>query len=213
MMPSVSAAKEASVPRKYAGIVVDAKSGKVMYESAADAARYPASVTKVMTLYVLFQELAAGNIKLTDKMPVSKHAAAAVPTKLGLRSGSTIKVEDAIKALVTLSANDMARVIAEYISGSESAFAKRMTATAKGLGMNRTTYRNASGLPDKGRVTTVRDQAILAIAIYQHFPKVLRSFSDQELRLWKARLRQSQSPARLQRRRWHQDRLHQCLRL
>lgn len=176
MMPSVSAAKEASVPRKYAGIVVDAKSGKVMYESAADAARYPASVTKVMTLYVLFQELAAGNIKLTDKMPVSKHAAAAVPTKLGLRSGSTIKVEDAIKALVTLSANDMARVIAEYISGSESAFAKRMTATAKGLGMNRTTYRNASGLPDKGQVTTVRDQAILAIAIYQHFPKYYAYF-------------------------------------
>lgn len=169
-------ASAASVPRKFAGIVVDAKSGKVLYESAADAARYPASVTKVMTLYVLFQELSAGNIKLSDKMVVSKHAAAAVPTKLGLSAGSKIKVEDAIKALVTLSANDMARVIAEHISGTESEFAKRMTATAKALGMNRTTYRNASGLPDSQQVTTVRDQAILGIAIYQHFPKYYEFF-------------------------------------
>ncbi len=91
------------MPRAYAGIVVDAKSGKVLYESDADDYRYPASVTKVMTLYVLFQELSAGNIKLSDKMTVSKHAASAVPTKLGLKSGSTITVDNAIKALVTLS--------------------------------------------------------------------------------------------------------------
>lgn len=177
-----AAALGASVPRKFAGIVIDAKSGKVLYESAADAARYPASVTKVMTLYILFQELAAGNIKLTDKMVVSKYAASAVPTKLGLKAGSKITVENAIKALVTISANDMARVIAEHISGSESAFAKRMTTTAKALGMSRTTYRNASGLPDSQQVTTVRDQAILGVAIYQHFPKYYdyfqtRSFS------------------------------------
>lgn len=161
----------ASVPRKFAGIVVDAKSGKVLYESSADAARYPASVTKVMTLYVLFQELKAGNITLKTKFSVSKYAASAVPTKLGLKSGSTITVENAIKALVTISANDIARVIAENISGSESAFAKRMTATARALGMSSTTYRNASGLPDKGQVTTVRDQAILGIAVYEHFPE------------------------------------------
>ena len=161
----------ASVPRKFAGIVVDAKSGKVLYESSADAARYPASVTKVMTLYVLFQELKAGNITLKTKFNVSKYAASAVPTKLGLKSGSTITVENAIKALVTISANDIARVIAENISGSESAFAKRMTATARALGMSSTTYRNASGLPDKGQVTTVRDQAILGIAVYEHFPE------------------------------------------
>ena len=166
----------AEVPRKFAGIVVDAKTGKVLYESAADAARYPASVTKVMTLYVLFQELAAGNIKLSDKMTVSKHAASAVPTKLGLKAGSSIKVEDAIKSLVTLSANDISRVIAEHISGSESKFAERMTATAKALGMHRTTYRNASGLPDSKQITTVRDQAILAAAIYQHFPKYYAYF-------------------------------------
>lgn len=161
----------ASVPRKFAGIVVDAKSGKVLYESSADAARYPASVTKVMTLYVLFQELKAGNITLKTKFNVSKYAASAVPTKLGLKAGSTITVENAIKAIVTISANDMARVIAENISGSESAFAKRMTATARALGMASTTYRNASGLPDKGQVTTVRDQAILGIAVYEHFPE------------------------------------------
>jgi D-alanyl-D-alanine carboxypeptidase len=162
--------------RKYAGIVVDAKSGQVLYEEAADSKRYPASVAKVMTLYVLFQELNAGNLKLSTKMTVSRHAAAAVPTKLGLRAGAEITVEDAIKSLVTLSANDMARVIAEHISGSESKFAERMTATARALGMRNTTYRNASGLPDGGQVTTVRDQAILGIAIYQHFPSYYEFF-------------------------------------
>ena len=176
LVPVAASAKQSAVPRKFAGIVVDAKSGKVLYESAADAARYPASVTKVMTLYVLFQELSAGNIKLTDKMVVSKHAAAAVPTKLGLKAGSKITVENAIKALVTLSANDMARVIAEHISGTESEFAKRMTTTARALGMGRTTYRNASGLPDSKQVTTVRDQAVLGIAIYQHFPDLYEFF-------------------------------------
>jgi D-alanyl-D-alanine carboxypeptidase len=176
VLAPITAEAKSSVPRKYAGIVLDAKSGKVLYESAADAARYPASVTKVMTLYVLFQELSAGNIKLSDKMTVSKHAAAAVPTKLGLKAGSQITVENAIKAIVTISANDMARVIAEYISGSESKFAERMTATAKALGMKRTTYRNASGLPDSKQVTTVRDQAILGVAIYQHFPDYYEYF-------------------------------------
>ena len=169
-------AQAAKVPRAYAGIVVDAKSGKVLYESDADEYRYPASVTKVMTLYVLFQELEAGKIKLKDKMKVSKFAASAVPTKLGLKAGSSITVENAIKALVTLSANDMARVIAEYVSGSESAFAKRMTSTAKALGMTRTTYANASGLPDSRQMTTVRDQAVLAQAIYEHFPTYYKYF-------------------------------------
>lgn len=168
--------------RKYAGIVVDAKSGEVLYEEAGDSKRYPASVAKVMTLYVLFQELQAGNISLSTKMTVSRHAASAVPTKLGLRAGSTIAVEDAIKSLVTLSANDMARVIAEHISGSESKFAERMTATARAMGMRNTTYRNASGLPDGGQVTTVRDQAILGIAIYQHFPQFYNFFQTTSFR-------------------------------
>ncbi len=162
--------------RRYAGIVVDAKSGQVLYEENADGKRYPASVAKVMTLYVLFQELSAGNVRLSTEMTVSRHAASAVPTKLGLRAGSKITVEDAIKSLVTLSANDMARVIAEHISGTESKFAERMTATARALGMRSTTYRNASGLPDGGQITTVRDQAILGIAVYQHFPQYYEYF-------------------------------------
>ncbi|MEP7239989.1 MAG: serine hydrolase [Devosia sp.] len=171
--PSVA---EAKVPREYAGIVVDAKTGKVLYSSSADALRYPASVSKVMTLYILFQELNAGRIKLSDKMPVSKWAAGASPTKLGLKAGSTITVENAIKAIVTLSANDMARVVAEYIAGSEGAFGKRMTSTARALGMSHTTYVNASGLPDSRQVTTVRDQARLGVAIYEHFPKYYAYF-------------------------------------
>lgn len=178
-------AEAATAPRKYAGIVIDAKSGKVLYEQAADAPRYPASVTKVMTLYVLFQELAAGNLSLSTKMTVSRHAASAVPTKLGLGAGKTISVEDAIKALVTISANDIARVIAEHISGSESKFAQRMTRTAQALGMNHTTYKNASGLPDSGQVTTVRDQAILGIAIYQHFPTYYEYFQTTSFRFGK----------------------------
>ena len=175
-LPVVAPAQAIENLRKYAGIVVDAKSGKVLYEEAADSRRYPASVAKVMTLYVLFQELQAGNLSLSTKMTVSKHAAAAVPTKLGLRAGSTISVEDAIKSLVTLSANDMARVIAEHISGTESKFAERMTNTARAMGMRNTTYRNASGLPDGAQVTTVRDQAILGIAVYQHFSNYYEFF-------------------------------------
>jgi len=175
LAPAAIEAKTA-VPRAYAGIVMDAKTGKVLYESDADAYRYPASISKVMTLYVLFQELSAGHIKLTTQMPVSKHAAAASPTKLGLKAGSTISVENAIKSLVTISANDMARVIAEYIGGSEENFAKRMTTTARALGMKHTTYVNASGLPDTRQITTVRDQAILAAAIAEHYPKYYTFF-------------------------------------
>ena len=115
-------------------------------------------------------------------MTVSKHAAAAVPTKLGLKAGSTISVEDAIKAIVTFSANDMARVIAETISGSESKFAERMTKTARALGMSRTTYVNASGLPDKRQITTARDQARLGVAVYQHFPNYYEYFQTRSFK-------------------------------
>ncbi len=172
----------AQVPRSYAGIVVDAKTGNTLYSYAADSLRYPASVTKVMTLYILFQELEAGRLTLSSRLNVSSYAASAIPTKLYVRAGSTIKVEDAIKSLVTLSANDVARVIAENISGSERKFAERMTATARALGMSRTTYTNASGLPSTRQVTTVRDQARLGMAIFQHFPQYyhyfqLRSFT------------------------------------
>lgn len=174
--PAAAEAKTPGVPRQYAGIVVDAKTGQVMYENAADAPRFPASVSKVMTLYILFQELSAGRINLATKFTVSPWAASAEPTKLGLRPGSQIAVEDVIRAIVTLSANDMARTVAENISGSESKFAVRMTATAHALGMTHTTYVNASGLPDSRQITTVRDQSRLAIAIYEHFPKFYSYF-------------------------------------
>ncbi len=162
--------------RKYAGIVVDAKSGQTLYEAHADELRYPASISKVMTLYILFQELNAGHLTLNSMLTVSDWAASASPTKLGLRPGSRIRVEDAIKSIVTISANDMARTIAENISGSEPAFARRMTATARALGMRSTSYVNASGLPDGRQLTTVRDQAILASAIYEDFPQYYHYF-------------------------------------
>lgn len=180
-----SAAQSAGVPRKYAGIVIDAKTGKTLYASAADSLRYPASVTKVMTLYALFQELEAGRVTLSTRMKVSRHAAAAVPTKLGLKAGSTIKVEDAIKSLVTLSANDISRVIAEHISGTESQFAVHITKIARSLGMKRTTYKNASGLPNSGQITTARDQAILGVAVYQHFPKYYKYFQTRSFKYGK----------------------------
>lgn len=166
--------------RRYAGVVVDAKSGEILYQQNADDARYPASITKVMTLYILFQELSSGHLRLNSQFTVSAYAAAASPTKLGLRPGSKIAVEDVIKAIVTISANDMARTIAENISGSESAFAKRMTDTAHALGMTHTAYYNASGLPDPRQRTTVRDQAILARAVYEHFPQYYGYFQTRQ---------------------------------
>ncbi len=178
----ISTPAQAAVKRAYAGIVVDAKTGKTLYARAADAQRYPASITKVMTLYIIFQELEAGRLKLSTKMRVSKYAANAVPSKLGLKPGSSISVENAIKALITKSANDVARVVAEHISGSESKFAQRMTKTARALGMKRTVYRNASGLPDSRQITTVRDQARLGIAIYQHFPQYYKYFQTRIFR-------------------------------
>ena len=158
-------------------IVVDANSGKVLEESHADSTRHPASLTKMMTLYLLFEQLAAGKIKMTTEMPVSAHASAMAPTKLGLRPGETLKVEDAIKAIVTKSANDAAVVIAEELGGSELKFALEMTAKAKALGMMHTNYHNASGLPDDRQLTTARDQAILARALQDRFPQYFHFFS------------------------------------
>jgi len=176
VLGGLTSAASAQSKRTYAGFVLDAKTGATLYSYAADSARYPASVTKVMTLYILFQELKAGRMSLSTRLNVSRYAAAAVPTKLNLRAGSTIRVKDAILAIVTLSANDVARVIAENISGSESKFAQRMTRTARALGMTRTTYVNASGLPNRAQLTTVRDQARLGAAIFQHFPQYYKYF-------------------------------------
>ena len=178
----MTSAADAANLRKYAGIVVDAKTGKTLYSSGADAKRYPASVAKVMTLYVLFEELAAGRLKLNSKLKVSKYASGAEPTKLYLKAGGTISVSDAIQSLVTKSANDAARVIAENISGTEGKFAIRMTKTARALGMSRTTYKNASGLPNSKQITTVRDQARLGMAVFQHFPQYYKYFKIKSFR-------------------------------
>jgi D-alanyl-D-alanine carboxypeptidase len=161
----------------YAAIVVDANSGKVLHESSADAARHPASITKVMTLYLMFERLEAGKIALNSEMPVSPRAAAQAPSKLGLKPGQTLRVDDAIRALVTKSANDAAVVVAEALGDSEPNFARMMTQKARGLGMHHTLYRNASGLPNDEQITTARDQALLGRAIQDRFPKHYRYFA------------------------------------
>ena len=161
----------------YAAIVVDANSGTVLQSANADELRHPASLTKIMTLYLLFERLEAGKIKLDTQMPVSEHASVQSPTKLGLKPGHTIAVEDAIKGLVTKSANDAAVVVAETLGGSESDFAEMMTRKAHALGMTHTLYRNASGLPNDEQVTTAREQALLGRAIQERFPRYYRYFS------------------------------------
>ena len=161
---------------RYAGIVWDITSGKVLYSDAADERRYPASLTKMMTLFVLFEDLERGRVTLKTQLKVSPHAAAQVPTKLGLRAGETIPVEVAIKALVTRSANDAAVVIAENLAGSEPAFAERMTRTAHDLGMTSTRFRNASGLPNPDQVTTARDMMMLGAALQVRFPRYYAYF-------------------------------------
>src|SRR5262245_10292760 len=161
----------------YSDIVVDANSGSVLHATNPDARRHPASLTKIMTLYLLFEQLEAGKLKLDSQLKVSEDAAGQSPTKLGLRAGSTIAVEDAIKGIVTRSANDAAVVVAEAIAGDEGDFAKLMTHKAHALGMTRTVYKNASGLPDDDQVTTARDQAILGRAIQERFPRYYKYFS------------------------------------
>jgi D-alanyl-D-alanine carboxypeptidase len=161
----------------YASIVVDANSGKVMEAVNADSPRHPASLTKMMTLYLLFERLKEGKIKLSSEMPVSAHAASMAPTKLNLKPGQHIAVEDAIKSIVTKSANDAAVVVAEALGGSELEFAHMMTAKAHALGMTHTNYHNASGLPDERQITTAHDQAILARALQDRFPQYFHYFS------------------------------------
>ncbi|MGY4308185.1 D-alanyl-D-alanine carboxypeptidase [Bradyrhizobium sp. USDA 4369] len=168
---------EGSYSPAFASIVVDGNSGAVLTATNPDALRHPASLTKIMTLYLLFERLDSGKMKLDTEMPVSEHASEQSPTKLGLRPGQSIRVEDAIKGLVTRSANDAAVVIAEAIGGDEDEFAKMMTRKARALGMSRTTYVNASGLPADEQITTARDQSILGRAIQDRFPRYYRYFS------------------------------------
>lgn len=162
---------------QFASIIVDGNSGAVLQSTSPDGLRHPASLTKIMTLYLLFERLESGKLKLDTELPVSQHAADQDPTKLNLRAGQTIRVEDAIKGLVTRSANDAAVVIAEAIGGDEDDFAAMMTRKARALGMSKTVYRNANGLPNDEQVTTARDQATLGRAIQERFPRYYRYFS------------------------------------
>lgn len=171
------AAKEEAYQPSQASIVVDANTGAVLEQSNADSPRHPASLTKIMTLYLLFERLDAGKIKLSTELPVSAHAASMAPSKLDLKPGDTIRVDTAIKAIVTKSANDVAVVVAEALGGTEEEFAKMMTAKAHALGMAHTTYVNASGLPDERQITTARDVALLGRAIQQRFPDYYKYFS------------------------------------
>jgi D-alanyl-D-alanine carboxypeptidase len=160
-------------------ILVDGNSGTILEASNADAPRHPASLTKVMTLYLLFERLEVGKIKLDTQFKVSEHASEQDPTKLNLKPGQTIAVEDAIKGIVTKSANDAAVTVAENLGGDEPSFAKLMTQKARALGMSRTTYVNASGLPDDDQITTARDQALLGRAIQDRFPRYYKYFSTE----------------------------------
>ena len=163
-------------------IMLNADDGKVMYEQNADELRYPASLTKLMTLYITFHALESGKLKLTDKLKVSSVAASRSPSKLGVRAGSTITVKDAVMAVIVKSANDCATVLAEHFAKSEREFAVMMTQTAHKLGMKHTTFKNASGLPNSAQKSTARDMATLAMAVYHHFPQYYKWFSAQSFR-------------------------------
>jgi len=171
---------------KYAAIVIEEDSGRVLFARNADSLRYPASLTKIMTLYLLFEDIAAGHLTLKSRIPVSKVAAGRSPSKLYLKPGQTISAEQAIYALVTKSANDVATAVAEKLGGSERAFAKRMTRKARALGMSRTTFRNASGLPHSNQRSTARDMARLAIAMRRDFPQYFKYFSTKSFN-WNGR--------------------------
>jgi D-alanyl-D-alanine carboxypeptidase len=166
--------------RENESIVIDAETGRILSEMNADAITYPASLTKMMTLYLTFEALNAGRLRLDQYLPVSTEAASKSPTKLHLVPGDSVQVHDLILGIVTKSANDAAAVLAEGLAGSEPAFADRMTAKARQLGMTSTVYRNASGLPDPEQRTTARDVAQLALALYHDFPREYRYFATRE---------------------------------
>lgn len=177
-IPSAMAARSSGGSgSRYAAIVIESSTGKILHQENADEIRHPASLTKVMTLLVLFDQMAAGKVDLSDRITVSKHAASMSPTKLGIPAGSTIAVRDAIGAIVTESANDMAVAVAEHLAGSETAFAKYMTKRAQQIGMSRTRFKNASGLPNPAQVTTARDMARMAKFILTYYPQYYKFFS------------------------------------
>jgi len=175
----ISAPRNASAA-KYSSIVIDAETGDVVSEFSADLPNYPASLTKMMTLYLTFDALERKQITLEQRFPVSAHAAAQEPTKLDLVTGESVAIRDLILGLVTQSANDAAVVLSEGLAGSETAFADRMTRTARAMGMENTTFHNASGLPNPQQRTTARDLAMLARHLYLDFPREYRYFATED---------------------------------
>jgi D-alanyl-D-alanine carboxypeptidase len=169
-------------------VVVDPATGETLLERNAGAYWYPASLTKMMTIYIIFEELKAGRLTLATPVPLSEHARSMPPSKLGLGPGQSVTVEQGLQSLVARSANDMATAFGELISGSSPAFAQRMTETATRLGMTATQFRNANGLPDQGQITTARDMAILAMALVKQFPEYYGYFHTQEFLLGKTRI-------------------------
>jgi D-alanyl-D-alanine carboxypeptidase len=164
---------------KYAAIVLEASTGRILYERMSNEARYPASLTKMMTLYLLFEQLQKGAVTLSTPLTASQYACSQEPTKLGLKPGDQVTVEDAIKALIVRSANDVAVTVAEHLGGSEYAFATRMTQKARELGMARTTFANASGLPDTSQKSTAWDLALLSRRLVTDFPQFYPYFRSQ----------------------------------
>ena len=166
----------AKVTGKYAVLVLDANTGKVLHARNARKLRYPASLTKMMTLYIMFEHIEDGKLSYSTEIVASKEAALRPPSKIGLKPGDKITVSQAVKALVTKSANDVAAAVGGHIAGSERAFARLMTQKARELGLRQTVFRNASGLPDRNQVTTARDMAILALRLRDHFPNHYHHF-------------------------------------
>ena len=165
---------------RYASIIVDEKSGTVLHAVNPDRKIYPASLAKMMTLYLVFENLRLGKLQLGTQLKVSRRAARRPKSKVGVRRGSTITVKQSIKALVTKSANDVATVIAESLGGTEENFARLMTKRAYHLGMSRSIFKNASGLPNKSQISTARDMAILSIALRRDFPKYFKYFTTKK---------------------------------
>lgn len=173
-------------PAKYAAIVFDATKGATLYEAASSESRYPASLTKMMTAYMLFEAMGQGKAAKDTAIPVSAHCAGQAPSKLGLKAGQSIDVDTAIRAIAVKSANDVACAIGEFVSGSEPAFAVAMTEKARALGMSGTTFRNASGLHDPGQRTTARDMAVLGLRLKRDFPQHFGYFSQRSF-AWNGR--------------------------
>lgn len=167
---------------KYAGIVIDAKTGKTLYSQNADALRYPASLTKMMTMYMMFEAFAEGKMSKKTRIRMSKYAASKPPSKLGIKPGRSIAAEHAVYALATKSANDVAAAVAEHLGGTESNFGTMMTRKARQLGMSKTTFKNASGLTASGQLTTARDMARLGVALREHFPQYYKYFETRNFK-------------------------------